>query len=119
MENISSTEMSQFVGRRIRKISPRLQGLADQTQAMPVMQVLVTYLREVCTQRKYQHAYRLLQCVGQLYERGDRAIRQSIDYLFMYSFSRMDHLCSSKEWHNLLSHLPQPLRISYQSQHLK
>lgn len=119
MENIASQEMISFVSRRIRKLSTTLKALQPTSQVASVLQVMVSYLRELCQKRRFKNVQHVLDVVGQLYEKGDREIRQGIEYLFLHCLSRMDHLCDQKQWHLVINHLPLKLREVYILQHIK
>lgn len=119
MENIASQEMISFVSRRIRKLSTTLKALQPTSQVASVLQVMVSYLRELCQKRRFKNVRHVLDVVGQLYEKGDREIRQGIEYLFLHCLSRMDHLCDQKQWHLVINHLPLKLREVYILQHIK
>lgn len=119
MENIASQEMVGFISKRIRKLSSALQQLQQPRQVASVLQVMVTHMRELCQSRRFSGVHRVLDVVSQLYDKGDQEIKQGIEYLFMHSLSRMDHLCSQKQWHRVLNLLPTKLREVYVLQHIK
>jgi len=119
MEKITSQEMANYVGRHIRKLSPRLKSLKSEGNVAAVMQVIVSYMRELCQRKNFRYVQRILACVGILYQKGDQQIRQHAEYLFMHCLTRMDHLCSSKQWSKIISELPQCLKEVYIIQHIK
>lgn len=119
MEKITSQEMANYVGRHIRKLSPQLKGLQYQGNVAAVMQIIVSYMRELCQKKKFSYLQRILSCVGVLYQRGDQAIKQNVEYLFMHCLTRMDHLCNAKQWGRIIAQLPKDLKEVYIIQHIK
>ncbi len=119
MEKITSQEMANYVGRHIRKLSPQLKRFKSEENVAAVMQVIVSYMRELCQKKNFRYVQRILSCVGILYQKGDQHIKQHVEYLFMHCLTRMDHLCSSKQWSRIISQLPQGLKEVYIIQHIK
>lgn len=119
MENITALEMAKYVGKHVRKLSPQMKQLNTTSQVPAILQIIVSHMRDLCLRKNFPYVRRLLSCVGNLYEKGDLAIKQHIEYLFMYSFSRMDHLCSFKQWNSIINNLPLNLRKVYILQHIK
>jgi len=119
MEKITSNEMAKYVGRHIRKLSPQLSSLQAQDNVAAVLQVIISYMRDLCLRKNFRYLHRILDCVGILYQKGDQVIKQNIEYLFMHCLTRMDHLCNSKQWGKIISALPKGLKEVYVIQHIK
>ncbi|MFZ4261226.1 DUF7674 family protein [Sphingobacterium sp. HJSM2_6] len=119
MENITASEMAKYVRKHIRKLSPQLKQLKSTSEVPAILQVIVSYMRELCLRKNFRYVKRLLVCVSNLYEKGDLLIKQNIEYLFMHCLARMDHLCSINQWNSIINQLPWNLRKVYIVQHIK
>ena len=113
MEKVKSQGLAQYMGLRIRNLAPQLRTFYGQANPTAVMQVVVTYLLELCQQKKKRAITQVLKSVSGAYVSGDTFVRESINYLFMYSFERLGHRCSPRQWQGIIAALPMGLKEIY------
>lgn len=98
------------------EIKEEIKVLSLQKNFAGIIQSIINYLFQLLEQSKPRIVAAKIQGMGRLYSRGNHAIKDLIEHLFIRSFHAMKKRCNPQDWNFLLEKCPTVFQSIYQHQ---
>lgn len=116
MKEIHKCELPEIISSEIPEIKDELSRLSSKENSAGVLQIVVTFTRDLILKHRWAKVKWNMMLVGWLYDKGDRAVKDIIENLFVRSFTGMQHLCSQHNWQRIQRQIPTNLYSLYLNQ---
>lgn len=116
MKTINQQEITGIIAREIPEVKAEIDHLSSQANIAGVMQIVVTFARDMLVQRSLAKVNWCMALIGWMYGRGDQTVKEMIENVYVMSFNGMRNLCGQREWQLIQQQIPANLYSIYITQ---
>jgi len=91
----------------------------QQLPALQSIQALTDLTKRMALEHDFEMVEKCMTLVGKLYEKGNTAVRNAVENIFVYSFSTLMCNCNIAEWRMVQSYMPSELYAVFVEQVLR
>lgn len=113
MKTIEINELAEIICTEIPDIKPELNKLSSKENIAGMIQIVVTFTRELLKTRNWGKVNWNMMLIGWIYGRGDQTIKDIIENVYVRSFNGMKNICGQFEWEILQKKIPANLYSVY------
>lgn len=113
---INRNKAEKYFANYYPEIKEEIRFLSLQKNFAGIIQSIINYLFQLLEQSKQCIVIAKIQGMGRLYRRGNHAVKELIENLFIRSFHAMKKRCKPQEWNFLLEKCPAVFQNIYQNQ---
>lgn len=116
MERIKKNELLGIITSEIPEVNNEIDRLSSKENIAGVLQIVVTFTRELLKNQRWAKVNWNMMLIGWVYDRGDEAVKDMIENVFVRSFNGMQNLCGQSNWQLVQKKIPISLYSIYLSQ---
>ena len=116
---LSQFEVPAFIASKLPQVKSDLCREGAGLSIYQSIQVLTDYTKRMALEHDFKMVEKCMGLVEKIYEKGNTAVKNAIENVFIFSFSTMLSRCNIVEWKIVQSYMPSELYAIYVQQVLK
>ncbi len=116
---INQFEVPAYLAIELPEITEELKNVSTSLNIIKTMQCLAKYTRRKVIQHDLKIVKKCFMIAENFYSGGNRAVKDAIENIYIYSFSSLLSLCSREEKRKIQALMPLSLHSAYIQQILK
>lgn len=113
---INRNKAAKYFANYYPEIKEEIKFLSRQNNFAGIIQSIINYLFQLLEDSKQRIVAAKIKDMGRLYRRGNHAIKDLMENLFIRSFHAMKKRCNPQEWNFVLEKCPAVFQKIYQNQ---
>ncbi len=119
MKTIAKSELAGLISAEMPELKEEVNRLTVKENIGGLVQIMVTFTKDLLKHRKWTRAKWNMLFVGWLYERGDASLKNMVENIYVRSFHSMQKACGQQQWAKVYQRIPQSLLMVYKRQSLE